>query len=159
MLRERMTEKMCIRDRQRYGSEMQKIFKEFEIKELIPTPEQIKDIFNSRLRNEEQPEGICFMQAFDEFVSERGVQNSWTHSTYAKFAAVKNHLLEFNPSVSFELFDEVGLNKYVLFLRDKDVYKRQDVINLSSHRSLYIKSRLDFGELVDKNHRDNPSET
>ncbi len=61
---------------------MQKIFKEFEIKELIPTPEQIKDIFNSRLRNEEQPEGICFMQAFDEFVSERGVQNSWTHSTY-----------------------------------------------------------------------------
>ena len=71
MLRERMTEKMCIRDRQRYGSEMQKIFKEFEIKELIPTPEQIKDIFNSRLRNEEQPEGICFMQEFDEFVSER----------------------------------------------------------------------------------------
>jgi len=126
-------------DLQRYGSEMQKIFKEFEIKELIPTPEQIKDIFNSRLRNEEQPEEICFMQAFDEFVSERGVQNSWTHSTYEKFAAVKNHLLEFNPSVSFELFDEVGLNKYVLFLRDKRKMRNSTIENQLSFLKWFLR--------------------
>lgn len=131
-------------DLQRYGSEMQKIFKEFEIKELIPTPEQIKDIFNSRLRNEEQPEGICFMQAFDEFVSERGVQNSWTHSTYEKFAAVKNHLLEFNPSVSFELFDEVGLNKYVLFLRDKRKMRNSTIQNQLSFLKWFL--RWSFGK-------------
>ena len=131
-------------DLQRYGSEMQKIFKEFEIKELIPTPEQIKDIFNSRLRNEEQPEGICFMQAFDEFVSERGVQNSWTHSTYEKFAAVKNHLLEFNPSVSFELFDEVGLNKYVLFLRDKRKMRNSTIENQLSFLKWFL--RWSFGK-------------
>ena len=131
-------------DLQRYGSEMQKIFKEFEIKELIPTPEQIKDIFNSRLRNEEQPEEICFMQAFDEFVSERGVQNSWTHSTYEKFAAVKNHLLEFNPSVSFELFDEVGLNKYVLFLRDKRKMRNSTIENQLSFLKWFL--RWSFGK-------------
>ena len=131
-------------DLQRYGSEMQKIFKEFEIKELIPTPEQIKDIFNSRLRNEEQPEGMCFMQAFDEFVSERGVQNSWTHSTYEKFAAVKNHLLEFNPSVSFELFDEVGLNKYVLFLRDKRKMRNSTIENQLSFLKWFL--RWSFGK-------------
>ena len=131
-------------DLQRYGSEMQKIFKEFEIKELIPTPEQIKDMFNSRLRNEEQPEGICFMQAFDEFVSERGVQNSWTHSTYEKFAAVKNHLLEFNPSVSFELFDEVGLNKYVLFLRDKRKMRNSTIENQLSFLKWFL--RWSFGK-------------
>ena len=131
-------------DLQRYGSEMQKIFKEFEIKELIPPPEQIKDIFNSRLRNEEQPEGICFMQAFDEFVSERGVQNSWTHSTYEKFAAVKNHLLEFNPSVSFELFDEVGLNKYVLFLRDKRKMRNSTIENQLSFLKWFL--RWSFGK-------------
>lgn len=131
-------------DLQRYGSEMQKIFKEFEIKELIPIPEQIKDIFNSRLRNEEQPEGICFMQAFDEFVSERGVQNSWTHSTYEKFAAVKNHLLEFNPSVSFELFDEVGLNKYVLFLRDKRKMRNSTIENQLSFLKWFL--RWSFGK-------------
>lgn len=131
-------------DLQRYGSEMQKIFKEFEIKELIPTPEQIKDIFNSRLRNEEQPEGICFMQAFDEFVSERGVQNSWTHSTYEKFAAVKNHLLEFNPSVSFEIFDEVGLNKYVLFLRGKRKMRNSTIENQLSFLKWFL--RWSFGK-------------
>lgn len=131
-------------DLQRYGSEMQKIFKEFEIKELIPTPEQVKDIFNSRLRNEEQPEGICFMQAFDEFVCERGVQNSWTHSTYEKFAAVKNHLLEFNPSVSFELFDEVGLNKYVLFLRDKRKMRNSTIENQLSFLKWFL--RWSFGK-------------
>ena len=131
-------------DLQRYGSEMQKIFKEFEIKELIPIPEQIKDIFNSRLRNEEQPEGICFMQAFDEFVSERGVQNSWTHSTYEKFAAVKNHLLEFNPSVSFKLFDEVGLNKYVLFLRDKRKMRNSTIENQLSFLKWFL--RWSFGK-------------
>lgn len=124
---------------------MQKIFKEFEIKELIPTPEQIKDIFNSRLRNEEQPEGICFMQAFDEFVSERGVQNSWTHSTYEKFAAVKNHLLEFNPSVSFELFDEVGLNKYVLFLRDKRKMRNSTIENQLSFLKWFLRWSFDKG--------------
>ena len=131
-------------DLQRYGSEMQKIFKEFEIKELIPTPEQIKDILNSRLRNEEQPEGICFMQAFDEFVSERGVQNSWTHSTYEKFAAVKNYLLEFNPSVSFELFDEVGLNMYVLFLRDKRKMRNSTIENQLSFLKWFL--RWSFGK-------------
>ena len=122
---------------------MQKIFKEFKIKKLIPTPEQIKDIFNSRLRNEEQPEGICFMQAFDEFVSERGVQNSWTHSTYEKFAAVKNHLLEFNPSVS-ELFDEVGLNKYVLYLRDKRKMRNSTIENQLSFLKWFL--RWSFGK-------------
>lgn len=131
-------------DLQRYGSEMQKIFKEFEIKELIPTPEQIKDILNSRLRNEEQPEGICFMQAFDEFVSERGVQNSWTHSTYEKFAAVKTHLPEFNPSVSFELFDEVGLNMYVLFLRDKRKMRNSTIENQLSFLKRFL--RWSFGK-------------
>lgn len=131
-------------DLQRYGSEMQKIFKEFEIKELIPTPEQIKDILNSRLRNEEQPEGICFMQAFDEFVSERGVQNSWTHSTYEKFAAVKTHLPEFNPSVSFELFDEVGLNMYVLFLRDKRKMRNSTIENQLSFLKWFL--RWSFGK-------------
>lgn len=131
-------------DLQRYGSEMQKKFKEFEIKELIPTPEQIKDIFNSRLRNEEQPEGICFMQAFDEFDSVRGVQNSRTHSTYEKFAAVKNHLLEFNPSVSFELFDEVGLNKYVLFLRNKRKMRNSTIESQLSFLKWFL--RWSFGK-------------
>lgn len=56
---------------------------------------------------------------FDEFVKECGNQNNWTASTYEKFAAVRNHLKEFKEDVTFEYFNEFGLNGYVNFLRDK----------------------------------------
>jgi integrase len=62
---------------------------------------------------------ISFWEIFDEFVKECGNQNNWTESTYEKFAAVKNHLKEFKEDVTFEYFDEFGLNEYVNFLRDK----------------------------------------
>lgn len=71
--------------------------------------------------NEEQQEEaqISFWEVFDEFVKECGNQNNWTESTYEKFAAVKNHLKEFKEDVTFEYFDEFGLNEYINFLRDK----------------------------------------
>ena len=62
---------------------------------------------------------------FDEFVKECGNQNNWTESTYEKFAAVKNHLKEFKEDVTFEYFNEFGLNEYVNFLRDKKGYEKQ----------------------------------
>ena len=58
-------------------------------------------------------------EVFDEFVKECGNQNNWTASTYEKFAAVRNHLKEFKEDVTFEYFNEFGLNEYVNFLRDK----------------------------------------
>ena len=89
----------------------------------MPTTQQLKDAFNLKMKNnnEEQQEDtkISFWEIFDEFVKECGNQNNWTESTYEKFAAVKNHLKEFKEDVTFEYFDEFGLNEYVNFLRDK----------------------------------------
>ncbi len=59
-----------------------------------------------------------FWKIIDEFVSEQGTMSDWTHSTYEKFAEVKNHLQTFNKDLTFEYFDEFGLNHYVIFLRD-----------------------------------------
>ena len=107
----------------RYYAEIQNVFKEFEVQETMPTTQQLKDAFNLRMKNdsEEQQEDtkISFWEIFDEFVKECGNQNNWTESTYEKFAAVKNHLKEFKEDVTFEYFDEFGLNEYVNFLRDK----------------------------------------
>ena len=98
-------------------------FKEFEVQEAMPTTQQLKDAFNLRMKNtseEQQKEAkISFWEVFDEFVKECGNQNNWTASTYEKFAAVKNHLKEFKEDVTFEYFNEFGLNEYVNFLRDK----------------------------------------
>jgi len=62
---------------------------------------------------------IGLLTAFDEFVKDCGVQNNWTHATYEKFAAVKNHLMTFKNDLTFDFFDEYGLNEYVTYLREK----------------------------------------
>ena len=98
----------------KYYAEMQNVFKEFEVQETMPTTQQLKDAFNLRMKdnNEEQQEEarISFWEVFDEFVKECGNQNNWTASTYEKFAAVRNHLKEFKEDVTFEYFNEFGLN-------------------------------------------------
>ncbi|KKC51357.1 site-specific integrase [Porphyromonas gulae] len=111
-----------------YYTEIQEIFKKFEVDEVMPTPEQIKEAFNALHRPEEEEakpskkkkatEGNDFYKVFDEFVRDCGRQNDWTHSTYEKFAAVKNHLSNFREGLNFEFFDEKGLNDYVAYLRE-----------------------------------------
>lgn len=111
-----------------YYTEIQEIFKKFEVDEVMPTPEQIKEAFNALHRPEEEEakpskkkkatESNDFYKVFDEFVRDCGRQNDWTHSTYEKFAAVKNHLSNFREGLNFDFFDEKGLNDYVAYLRE-----------------------------------------
>lgn len=111
-----------------YYTEIQEIFKKFEVDEVMPTPEQIKEAFKALHRPVEEEakpskkkkatDGNDFYKVFDEFVRDCGRQNDWTHSTYEKFAAVKNHLSNFREGLNFEFFDEKGLNDYVAYLRE-----------------------------------------
>ena len=107
-----------------YYTEVQEIFKKFEVEEIMPTPEQIKEAFNALhkpIEEEVEPRKStpnAFYRVFDEFVRDCGRQNDWTDSTYEKFAAVKNHLMNFRDGLTFDFFDERGLNDYVGYLRD-----------------------------------------
>ena len=108
-----------------YYTEIQSIFKRFEVEDVIPTPEQIKEAFNALhkpVSEEPKPKKEAlpcdFFQVFDDFVEDCGRQNNWTDSTFEKFAAVKNHLTNFREGLTFEFFDERGLNDYVGYLRD-----------------------------------------
>ena len=103
----------------RYYTIMQEVFKEYEVKDIMPTPQEIKDSFNNKVNptEEVQEEQKGFWEIFNEFVSECGKQNNWTDSTYEKFTAVKNHIKEFRAEPTFVYFDEEGLNNYVDFLR------------------------------------------
>ena len=106
-----------------YYTEVQEIFKKFEVEEIMPTPEQIKEALNAQHKPIEEVKQRkstpnAFYKAFDEFVRDCGRQNDWTDSTYEKFAAVKNHLMNFRTELTFDFFDEKGLNDYVTYLRD-----------------------------------------
>ena len=108
-----------------YYTEIQSIFKRFEVEDVMPTPEQIKEAFNALhkpVSEEPKPKKEAlpcdFFQVFDDFVEDCGRQNNWTDSTFEKFAAVKNHLTNFREGLTFEFFDERGLNDYISYLRD-----------------------------------------
>ena len=124
----------------KYYAEIQNIFKEFEVQEVMPTTQQLKEAFNMR-------------KVFDEFVKECGNQNNWTASTYEKFAAVRNHLKEFKEDATFNYFDEFGLNEYVNFLRDT-----KDNIHFENYMALPVISNQkmndylkELGELAEIN--------
>lgn len=110
-----------------YYTELQEIFKRFEVAEIMPSPAEVKEVFNNRHGQNEKTELVSadtsnvpsnFYEAFDDFVRVCGRQNDWTHSTFEKFAAVKNHLKNFRSELSFDFFDEEGLTEYVQYLRE-----------------------------------------
>ena len=107
-----------------YYTEVQEIFKKFETEEIMPIPEQIKEAFNALhkpIEEDIKPRKStpnAFYKVFDDFVRDCGRQNDWTDSTYEKFATVKNHLMNFRDGLTFDFFDEKGLNDYVTYLRD-----------------------------------------
>lgn len=110
-----------------YYTELQEVFKRFEVAEIMPSPADVKSAFNARHRSDDvqlertsdKPDpSNDFYKAFDEFVRVCGRQNDWTHATYEKFAAVKNHLRAFQSDLSFSFFNEAGLTEYVRYLRE-----------------------------------------
>ena len=111
-----------------YYTELQEIFKRFEVAEIVPSSAEVKEAFNNRYGQNEKTELASadtsnvpsnFYEVFDDFVRVCGRQNDWTHSTFEKFAAVKNHLKNFRSELSFEFFDEEGLTEYVQYLREE----------------------------------------
>ncbi len=107
----------------KYYSEIQNVFKEFEVTDISPSPDQLKKAFNNKLNKNTPRESdeieISFWKIFDEFVHENGVQNNWTDATYEKFAATKKHLEEFDPDLTFDYLNENKLTEYINYLRDK----------------------------------------
>lgn len=105
----------------KYHAQIQDIFKVFETKNIIPTPDILKEEFKNISTSKDsksKKNDKTFLNVFDKFTLECGRQNNWTESTFEKFESVRNHLISFNNKLSFELFNEKGLNDYIIFLRD-----------------------------------------
>ena len=110
-------------DLHRYEYQIQNIFKQFEIQNITPTKELLKQAFKNLDKKEDIPlenteTRIDFFTAFDTFTKDVGRQNNWTKATFLKFDNVRKLVYEFNPFLTFDYFDERGLNDYLIFLRD-----------------------------------------
>ncbi|KAA6313997.1 Tyrosine recombinase XerC, partial [termite gut metagenome] len=117
-------------DLSKYYADIQTIFKEFEIAEIIPTPQQVKTAFNEKQKGKSMDTlKHPFFEMFDDFVKERGAKNDWTFSTYEKFASVKNHLLAFDKDIQFNDWNEFRLTDYVNYLRAEKKMRNSTIDN------------------------------
>ena len=122
-------------------AEIIKVFHKYELMEVMPTREQIKEDFNKRIEqnydenwNDSDPDNEVttekksnFWPSFKEFIRVNGRQNDWTDATYEKFNAMENHLKKFRDDLTFDYFDENGLLAYVEFLRLKEDMKNSTI--------------------------------
>lgn len=99
--------------------------REFENKCLSEQINVTKDLIRENVKTSDKQtktpkaDKLTFFDYLDEFTQEIGSKNSWTTATYAKFAAVRNHITGFKKDVTFETFDEKGLMAYISFLRTR----------------------------------------
>lgn len=128
-----------------YFTQIQDIFKQYEIKEVIPTPEQIKADFNSKQVKSLPIERYSFFNLFDEFVKERGTKNNWTESTYNKFSSVKKHLEGFNKNISFKDWTEEKLTDYVNYLRSQKQMRNSTIDNQLDFLKWFLKWGVEKG--------------
>lgn len=111
-----------------YFAEIQKIFKEFEVKDEIPTTVQLREAFNLAIKKTEQEENpvreekaLPFWKLFNEFVSENSKRNNWAKGTLQKFSALKKHIERWKPEPTMDDFSEAGLSDFADTLHKQDL--------------------------------------
>ena len=96
-----------------YFAEIQKIFKEFEVKEEIPTTTELRELFNLAIKKDvatddtvQEEKVLSFWKVFNEFVSENSKRNNWAKGTLQKFSALKKHIERWKPEPTMDDFSE-----------------------------------------------------
>ena len=115
----------------KYEAAAERLFYQYGQENIEPTKEQFKADFLKEVRGIEPEKQTTktFYQIFDEFIRETGLKNSWTQATYEKFRALKSHLDGYKESLSFEDFNEEGLNHFVAYLRDESGLRNSTIDN------------------------------
>lgn len=111
-----------------YFAEIQKIFKEFEVKEEVPTTTELRELFNLAIKKDvatddtvQEEKALSFWKVFNEFVSENSKRNNWAKGTLQKFNALKKHIERWNPEPTMDDFSEKGLSAFADTLHKQDL--------------------------------------
>lgn len=118
--RKKVAASVINREINRYESAAESIFDKYDRANIMPDKDRFRKDFLEEVRGVSQEE-VCektFFQIFDEFTHDMGFKNDWTKATFEKFHALKEHIKEFNMNISFNDFNEEGLNRFIYYLRD-----------------------------------------
>lgn len=107
-------------DLSNYFMEIQNIFKEFEVKDEIPTTVQLREAFNLAIKKKDSEDNaveektvLSFWKVFNEFVSENSKRNNLANGTLQKFNALKKHIERWKSEPTMDDFSEKGLSNFV----------------------------------------------
>lgn len=112
-----------------YKNELQTFFIECQLKERIPTKNEVINFFKS-LKNKGTEEFVKnttpkrmneFFNVFDIFIKDQGKVNNWTEGTKKKFNTLRSHLEDFNPNLSFDDLNTQGLTEFMSYFFKLDL--------------------------------------
>lgn len=89
------------------------------------------------------------LKDFDCFVLEGVRKREWAEGTEVRWRTFRNHLVKFNPHLTYELFDEEGLDSFISFLTEKLELRNSTV----SKELKLLKWFLKWAENKGYNHR------
>lgn len=127
---------------QKFETVCAEIFDNAQFNNLDLDKDQFKNQFNvgiGRITKTQISNEKTFFEVFDMFTLEESRMNIWTLATIAKFQTVKNHLVKFNPELTFEFFCEEGLFKYQSFLQKNLKFKNSTVLKQFSFLRWFLR--------------------
>lgn len=132
----------------KYSSELNASFFKYEAKDTVPTPDEIKEIFENIRgieKNERKDSGVNFFQVFDDFILKRGRLNNWTPRTVAKYEGLKARLEEFKKDITFDYLNEDGLIELLLFFSKKVKLRNVTIIKHFKFLKTFLRFAVDEG--------------
>ncbi len=105
-----------------YDNIVRDVFLDFERKDLLPTPDQLRYEFNLALgKVSEKVDVQSFFEVYDEFVTTMSFQNAWAVGTVKRFGVLKSHLTKFDKDIDINKLDEPKMQGFVKYLYDADM--------------------------------------
>ena len=117
-------------DLRKLRDQMNTVFKYFEVMEKIPSPVELLNKYEEKLRGttpqrpkveeakKKQPQEPNLFEVFDKFVAESKEKNAWSIATVKKITTLRNDLSAFKKGLRFSDLTESTLTRFVAYLRD-----------------------------------------
>jgi integrase len=130
---------------QRLEEAAENTFRKFENKNKTPTCDEFRLEFNAQIGRAVERKKETLFEAIDKFMSETGKINQWSKAYYQKYAALKNHLSDFDAELTFDRLDKDNLINLVVFLRDKLDMRNTSIENQLLYLRRFLRWATDNG--------------
>lgn len=118
-------------------------FAEYELNTTErPDRREIRDIITTNLRRKHSPDSpgkdTSLFSDLDRFINEESLSGQWAHSTIRCWGTFRSHLLKHNPRITYDDFDEDGINRFLAFLRYEQKLTEKTVKKIYTHLKWFL---------------------